>query len=79
MQAQDVHHLHLVNLENTFDRLGTTVQTSKDSSCITARSASGPDENYEITEHKAAVSTVLQLGPKGVNCWESSCAGMIAK
>ena len=67
MQAQDVHHLHLFNLENAFDRLGTTVQTSKDGTAITARSASGPDEKYEITEHKAVVSTVLLLGSKGIN------------
>ena len=67
MQAQDIHHLHLYNLENTFDHLGTTVQTSKDSTAIMAQSASGPEESYEITEHKAAVSTVLLLGSKGIN------------
>ena len=67
MQAQDVHHLHLYNLENAFDRLGTTVQTSKDSTAIMAQSASGPDEKYEITEHKAVVSTILLLGSKGIN------------
>ena len=67
IQAQDVHHLHLFNLENAFDRLGTTVQTSKDGTSITARSASGPDEKYEITEHEAAVSTVMLLGSKGIN------------
>ena len=67
MQAQDVHHLHLYNLENAFDRLGTTVQSSKDGTAITARSASGPDEKYEITEHEAAVSTVMLLGSKGIN------------
>ena len=67
IQAQDVHHLHLFNLENAFDRLGTTVQTSKDGTSITAQSASGPDEKYEITEHEAAVSTVMLLGSKGIN------------
>lgn len=67
MQAQDVHHLHLYNLKNMFDHLGTTVQTSKDGTTITAQSASGPEENYKITEHEAAVSTVLLLRSKGIN------------
>ena len=67
MQAQDVHHLHLANLENAFDHLSTTVQTNKDGSCITTCSASGSNKDYQITEHEAAVSTILLLRPKGIN------------